>query len=38
VYFNRAGYARDRVFWVRFSDPCYMGLVNAMLDVQVCAS
>lgn len=38
VYWNRSGYARDRVFWVRYSDPTYMGLVNAMLDVRECSA
>lgn len=33
VYFNQLGYARDRVFWVRYSDPTYFGLVAATLDL-----
>ncbi len=38
VYWNRLGYARDRVYWVRYSDPTYIGLVNASLDMFECGS
>ena len=38
VYWNRCGYSRDRVFWLRCSDPVYWGIVNAMLAVRECAS
>ena len=38
VYWNRNGYARDRVYWVRATDPCAWGICNAMLDVTECAS
>jgi hypothetical protein len=37
-YLNRAGYGRDRVFWVRQTDPVFAGLVAAELDLIVCAS
>lgn len=33
VLFNRLGYGRDTVYKLTFSDPCYMGLVNAELDL-----
>lgn len=33
VLFNRLGYSRDMVFWIRFSDPCAMGLIGAELDL-----
>jgi hypothetical protein len=32
VYLTRLGYARGRVFWLRYSDPTYQGLVSGMLD------
>jgi hypothetical protein len=32
VYYNRAGYARDRVFWLRQTDSTYNGIVGAELD------
>ena len=38
VYFNRLGYARDMVVWIRYSDPTPMGLVAAELDVFECGS
>ena len=38
VYYNRAGYGRGRVFWLRASDPVYWGITAAMLDLQECAS
>ena len=38
VYWNRCGYARDRVFWLRASDPVYWGIVGAELDVTPMAS
>jgi hypothetical protein len=38
VYWNRCGYARDRVFWVRSTDPVYCGFVGAELDIRVCSS
>lgn len=38
VYFTRVGYARDRVFWARYSDPTYMAFVAATLDLFECAS
>lgn len=34
----RLGYGRDRVFWIRCSDPVYWGLVNASLALRPCAS
>ncbi len=38
VYWNRNGYARDRVYWLRATDPVYWGIVAAELDVIACAS
>ena len=38
AYFNRCGYARDRVFWLRATDPVYWGIVAAELDLLACAS
>lgn len=38
VYFNRCGSGRDRVFWVRCSDPVYWSLVGVQLDVFECAN
>lgn len=38
VYANRLGYARDRVYWLRYADPTYMGLIGAYLDSWVCGS
>lgn len=38
VLFNRLGYGRDLVFWVRYSDPTYMGIVTAELDLFACGS
>jgi hypothetical protein len=38
VYFNRLGYARDWVFWVRCSDPVFWRIVNAELDLIECSS
>lgn len=35
---NRLGYARDRVYWLRFSDPCYMGIIAAEQDFVLCES
>lgn len=33
VLWNRLGYGRDIVYWVRYSDPTYMGLVSAEVDL-----
>ena len=38
VCWNRCGYARDRVFWLRATDPVYWGILGAELDTIVCAS
>lgn len=38
VYWNRAGYGRDRVFWLRASDPLAWDLVAAELDFIVCSA
>lgn len=38
VILRRLGSSRDRVFWVRCSDPVYWGIVTAMLDVRECSS
>lgn len=38
AHYDRLGYGRDRVFWVRCSDPVYWGIVAAGLDMIVCAS
>lgn len=38
VYWNRCGYARDRVFWLRATDPVYWGIVGATLDTRICTS
>ena len=37
-YWNRCGYARDRVFWHRYTDPAYYAMTGAELDVTECAS
>ena len=33
VFLNRLGYARDRIFWVRCSDPVAWSLLTAELDL-----
>lgn len=33
VLVNRLGYARDRVFWIRCSDPVYASILGAELDI-----
>jgi hypothetical protein len=38
VYLNRCGYSRDRVFWIRVSDPADWGIVCAMLYLTECVS
>ena len=38
VILNRLGSGRDRVFWIRCTDPVYWGLVAAMLDLQECGN
>lgn len=38
VYWNRNGYGRDRVYWVRYMDPTEMGIVGAALDIRPCSS
>lgn len=38
AYWNRCGYARDRVFWVRMADPVYAGVIGAEVDVTACTS
>jgi hypothetical protein len=38
VYLTRAGYARDWVFWARYDDPTYFGLVGAAVDITELAS
>ncbi len=38
VYWNRTGYARDRVFWVRCSNAVYWSILGAELDVIACGS
>lgn len=38
VLLNRLGYGRDRVFWLRCSDPVQWGIVSAELDIVVCSS
>lgn len=38
VYWLRGGYGRDRVYWLRFSDPCEMGVVGATLDLRPCSA
>ena len=38
VFLNRTGYARDRVFWLRCSDPTYWGILGAEIDVRGCAA
>jgi hypothetical protein len=35
VYWLRLGQARDMVFWLRYSEPTYMGLVNAELNLRI---
>jgi hypothetical protein len=37
VYLNRLGSARDRVFWIRCSDPVYWGIVAANLWAFECS-
>jgi hypothetical protein len=37
-YWTRNGYARDRVYWLRCTDPVGWGLIDAMLDLRVLAS
>ena len=38
VYWNRGGYGRDRVYWLRCTDPNYWGIVGAELDIRECGS
>lgn len=38
VYWNRLGYSYDRVYWARYSDPTYIGLVTANITMFTCAS
>ena len=38
VYQDRLGYAKDWVTWVRCTDPVYNSLINAEIDIIVCAS
>jgi hypothetical protein len=38
AYYNRCGYARDRVFWIRCSDPVFASILGAELDMTPCAS
>lgn len=38
VYWNTCGYGRDRVFWLRATDPVYWGIVGAELDTIGCSS
>lgn len=38
AYMTRNGYARDRVYWLRCSDPNYWGIVGAELDIRPCSS
>jgi hypothetical protein len=38
VHFNRCGSGRDRIFWIRCSDPVYWAIVGAELDLQECAN
>lgn len=36
VYFNRCGSGRDRVWWIRCSDPVYWGFIAAEIDASEC--
>lgn len=36
VYYDRGGYGRQRVYWIRYTDPTDQGLVGAMLTVRPC--
>jgi len=38
VHYDRVRYGRDRVFWLRASDPVFWGVVGAWLDFIVCGS
>lgn len=38
VYLNKGGYGRQRVYWIRYSDPTEQGLVGATLTVRPCSS
>ena len=38
AYWNRNGYGRDRVYWLRCADPVFWSIVSANLDFRVCAS
>ena len=37
VYWLRLGQARDLVTWVRYTEPTYMAIVNAELDLRECS-
>ena len=38
AYFLRCGYARDRVFWLRCSDPVYWSITAAELELRPCSA
>lgn len=38
AFFLRTGYARDRVFWIRVSDPVYWSITAASLNLRPCGS
>lgn len=38
VFMDRMGYGRQRVYWLRYSDPTDMALVNAALWIRPCNS
>ena len=38
AFFLRTGYAHDRVFWIRVSDPVYWSITAASLNLRPCGS